>query len=671
MGVRIGREMAGVEGRRRVVIESVTPEVDGGRYPIKRTIGEDVVVEADVFADGHDCLGVALLSRRDGDLEWHETPMTFLTNDRWQASFQAAELGRYVYTVTGWVDHFETWRQGFMKKVDAGQQVLVELHQGAGLIDVASQRAPGAEGQSLKEWANRLKSSDEAEPRRIEQALDPNMAVLMAKYPDRRFVTQYERELGVVVDREKARFSAWYEMFPRSCSQGSEHGTFKDCEARLPYIASMGFDVLYVPPIHPIGVTHRKGKNNSPAAGPDDPGSPWGIGSPDGGHEAIHPQLGTTKDFRKLLEKARSFGIEIALDLAFQCSPDHPYVTQHREWFKIRSDGTVQYAENPPKKYQDIVPLEFETDQWEPLWWELKRVVIHWIEQGVRIFRVDNPHTKPFGFWEWLIREIQVDYPDVIFLAEAFTRPKVMYRLAKLGFTQSYTYFAWRSSKADLTEYFTELTQSEVYEYFRPNLWPNTPDILTEELQHGGRPAFMARLILASTLGASYGIYGPAFELCENRPLKEGSEEYLNSEKYEITQWNIERDDSLKEFIGLVNRIRRENPALQSNERLHFHATDHEQLICYSKSTADGSNVILVVVNLSPHHSHSGWVHLDLGSLWLDKDHPFQVQDLLTNTMYRWDGSRNYVELNPHSVPAHIFLVRRWLRREQDFDYYI
>ena len=671
MGVRIEREMEGVEGRRRVVIERVTPEVDGGRYPIKRTIGEDVVVEADVFADGHDCLGVALLSRRDGDLEWRETPMTCLTNDRWQASFQAAELGSYVYTVTGWVDHFETWRQGFMKKVDAGQQVLVELRQGARLIDVASQRAPGAEGQSLKEWANRLKSSDEAEPRRIEQALDPNMAVLMAKYPDRRFVTQYERELGVVVDREKARFSAWYEMFPRSCSQGSEHGTFKDCEARLPYIASMGFDVLYVPPIHPIGVTHRKGKNNSPAAGPDDPGSPWGIGSPDGGHDAIHPQLGTAKDFRRLLEKARLFGIEIALDLAFQCSPDHPYVTQHREWFKIRSDGTVQYAENPPKKYQDIVPLEFETDQWEPLWWELKRVVIHWIEQGVRIFRVDNPHTKPFGFWEWLIREIQVDYPDVIFLAEAFTRPKVMYRLAKLGFTQSYTYFAWRSSKADLTEYFTELTQSEVHEYFRPSLWPNTPDILTEELQHGGRPAFMARLVLASTLGASYGIYGPAFELCENRPLKEGSEEYLNSEKYQITQWNIERDDSLKEFIGLVNRIRRENPALQSNERLHFHATDHEQLICYSKSTADGSNVILVVVNLSPHHSHSGWVHLDLGSLWLDKDHPFQVQDLLTNTMYRWDGSRNYVELNPHSVPAHIFLVRRWLRREQDFDYYI
>ena len=671
MEVRSGKEMIGDEGRRRVVIERMTPEVDGGRYPIKRTIGEDVIVEADVFADGHDSLGVALLFRRSGELEWHETPMTFLTNDRWQASFQATEIGRYVYTVTGWIDHFQTWRQGFKKKIEAGQEVLVEILQGARLIDAASQRAPGAEGQSLKEWAQRLKSSDTSEKRRIEQALDPNLAVLMAKYPDRRFATQYHRELEVVVDREKARFSAWYEMFPRSCSQRGEHGTFKDCEARLPYIASMGFDVLYVPPIHPIGVTHRKGKNNSPAAGPDDPGSPWGIGSPDGGHEAIHPQLGTVKDFRRLMEKARSFGIEIALDLAFQCSPDHPYVTQHREWFKVRADGTVQYAENPPKKYQDIVPLEFETDQWELLWQELKRVVLYWIEQGVRIFRVDNPHTKPFGFWEWLIREIRVDYPDVIFLAEAFTRPKVMYRLAKLGFTQSYTYFAWRSSKADLIAYFTELTQSEVQEYFRPNLWPNTPDILTEELQQGGRPAFMARLVLASTLGASYGIYGPAFELCENRPREAGSEEYLNSEKYEIRRWNIEQRDSLKELIGLVNRIRRENPSLHSDRSLHFHATDNDQLMCYSKSTPDGSNVILVVVNLSPYHTHSGWVHLDLDVLYLDMHHPFQVQDLLTNASYRWDGSRNYVELNPHSSPAHIFLVRRWLRREHDVDYYM
>ncbi|HLA61797.1 MAG TPA: maltotransferase domain-containing protein, partial [Nitrospiraceae bacterium] len=436
-----------MEGRHRIIVERVTPEVDGGRFPIKRTIGEDVVVEADVFTDGQDLLGVALLYRRDRDPHWIEAPMAFLTNDRWQASFRVTDLGRYRYTVNGWVDHFQTWRRDFKKKLDSGQNVLVELLQGARLIDEASRRASKAEGTSLKEWADRLQSSDVPESGRIEQALDMNMAALMTKYPDRRFATLYERELIVVVDREKARFSAWYEMFPRSCSKRGGHGTFKDCEERLPYIASMGFDVLYLPPIHPIGVTHRKGKNSSPTAGPNDPGSPWGIGSPDGGHKAIHPQLGTVKDFRQFLDKARSHGLEIALDLAFQCSPDHPYVKEHREWFKIRPDGTVQYAENPPKKYQDIYPLEFESDQWQPLWLELKSVILYWIEQEVRIFRVDNPHTKPFVFWEWLIREIQEDHPDVIFLAEAFTRPKPMYRLAKLGFTQSYTYFAWRSTK--------------------------------------------------------------------------------------------------------------------------------------------------------------------------------------------------------------------------------
>ena len=670
MRVRVRKEMTGVEGRRRVIIERVMPEVDGGRYPIKRTIGEDVVVEADVFTDGHDLLGVALLYRSNHDPQWIEAPMAILTNDRWQASFRVTNLGRHLYTVTGWVDHFQTWRRDLKKKIDSEQNVLVELLQGAKLIDEASQRAPKAEGTALKEWADRLQSSDVPESRRIEQALDMDMAALMAKYPNRRFATLYERELVVVVDREKAKFSAWYEMFPRSCSERGGHGTFKDCEERLPYIASMGFDVLYLPPIHPVGVTYRKGKNGSPVAGPDDPGSPWAIGSADGGHKAIHPQLGTAKDFRKFLDKARSHGLEVALDLAFQCSPDHPYVKQHREWFKIRPDGTVQYAENPPKRYQDIYPLEFESDQWQSLRQELKSVILHWIEQEVRIFRVDNPHTKPFAFWEWLIDEIHEEYPDVIFLAEAFTRPKVMYGLAKLGFNQSYTYFAWRSTKAELMEYFTELTHSEVREYFRPNLWPNTPDILTEELQRGSRPAFMARFVLAATLGASYGIYGPAFELWENRPREAGSEEYLDSEKYEIKQWEIERADSLKEFIGLVNRIRRENPALHRDESLHFHTTDNDQLICYSKSTPDGSNVILVLVNLSPYHTHSGWVQLDLDPLWLDPHHSFQVQDLLTNAYYQWNGPRNYVEINPHSAPAHIFRVRRRLRTEQGFDYH-
>jgi len=427
-------QMTGVDGRQRIMIERVTPEVDGGRYPIKRTIGEDVVVEADVFTDGHDLLGAALLYRRNRDTQWIEAPMALLTNDRWQASFRVSGLGRYRYTVTGWVDHFQTWRRDLNKKIEAGQNVHVELLQGARLIDEASRRAPEAEEKSLKEWADRLLSSDVPESWRIEQALDMGLAALMGKSPDRRFATLYERELLVVVDREKARYSAWYEMFPRSCSRSGGHVTFKDCEERLPYIASMGFDVLYLPPIHPIGVTYRKGKNNSPTAGSNDPGSPWGIGSPEGGHKAIHPQLGTAKEFRQFVDKAKSHGLEIALDLAFQCSPDHPYVKEHREWFKIRPDDTVQYAENPPKKYQDIYPLDFENDQWQALWMELKSVVLYWIEQEVRIFRVDNPHTKPLVFWEWLIREIQEDHPDVIFLAEAFTRPRIMYWLAKAGF---------------------------------------------------------------------------------------------------------------------------------------------------------------------------------------------------------------------------------------------
>jgi starch synthase (maltosyl-transferring) len=660
------------EGRWRTVIEGVKPEIDGGRFAIKRTVSEEVVVEADIFTDGHDALSAVLLYRRESQPQWTKVPMEVLVNDRWRGSFRVTELGRYRYTLIAWADHFKTWRRDLAKKAEAGQDVLVDLLVGARLIEEAGRRASKEEGQILRKWAEDLRADAEPQSARIRLALSAEVAALMEKHPDSRFATTYEKELAVVVDREKAQFSSWYEMFPRSCvSEPGRHGTLKDCEARLPYIASMGFDVLYFPPIHPIGRTHRKGKNGVPSGTPTDPGSPWGIGSQEGGHKAIHPQLGTLNDFRRFLDKAKEHGLEVALDVAFHCSPDHPYVKEHREWFKIRPDGTVQYAENPPKKYQDIYPLDFETEQWQELWEELKRVVLFWIDQGVRIFRVDNPHTKPFPFWEWLIQEVKQDHPDVIFLSEAFTRPKVMYRLTKLGFTQSYTYFAWRNTKAELIQYFTELTQTEVREYFRPNLWPNTPDILTEQLQHGGRPAFMARLVLAATLGASYGIYGPAFELCENRPREAGSEEYLDSEKYEIKHWDIDRADSLKEFIGRVNRIRRENPALHNDWSLRFHSVDNDQLFCYSKSTPDVSNVILVVVNLSHYHTHSGWVELDLDTLGLEPERPFQVQDLLTNAYYLWQGSRNYVKVNPHSVPAHILLVRRRPRTEKDFDYYM
>ena len=657
------------EGRLRAVIEKVKPEIDGGRFPAKRVVGERMTVEADIFTDGHDALAAALLYRRKSDSHWSETPMESLDNDRWRATFEVTEIGAYLYTLQAWVDRFESWRQGLAKKLQAGQDVAIDLLIGAGLVEETANRAPAADKKRLGNFISILRSK---QPDAGETALLPELAALMAKYSDRRWAVTYEKELRVNVDREKARFSTWYEMFPRSCaSEPGVHGTLRDCEQRLPYVAGMGFDVLYLPPIHPIGRSFRKGKNNELGAGPDDVGSPWAIGAKEGGHKAIHPQLGTLEDFKRLVTKAKESGIEIALDIAFQCAPDHPYAREHPEWFRKRPDGSIQYAENPPKKYQDIYPLDFETDHWKELWDELKSIIVFWCEQGVRIFRVDNPHTKAFPFWEWAIAEVKKDYPEALFLAEAFTRPKVMYRLAKLGFSQSYTYFAWRNTKWELTQYFTELTQTEIADFFRASLWPNTPDILTEYLQFGGRPAFMTRLALTATLGANYGIYGPAFELCENVPRDPGSEEYLNSEKYELKHWDLERKDSLKEFIALVNRIRGENRALQSDRSLRFHPVDNPEIICFSKQTEDLKNVIVVVVNLDPHHTQSGWVELAMEELGLLPQQPFQMHDLLTNARYLWHGARNYVQLNPDTVPAQIFRVRHRLRHEQDFDYFL
>lgn len=660
------------EGPKRVVIEGVTPEIDGGQFPIKRTSGEQVAVEANIFVDGHEVICCALLFRRGEDSTWLETPMAPLGNDRWRGVFIVERVGRYVYTLMGWVDRFKSWRRDLRKKAEVGEHTDLDMLTGAQLIEAAAKRADGADEKKLADWARSLSAKKVSLSTKLDSALDDKLDSVIEKYPDRTLATRYGKELGVVVDREKARFSSWYEMFPRSCADAPEkHGTFKDCERLLPYVASMGFDTLYFPPIHPIGRTYRKGKNNAVICAPGDPGSPWAIGSAEGGHKSIHPDLGTLEDLKNLVNRARSLDIEIALDLAFQCSPDHPYVKEHPQWFRWRPDGTVQYAENPPKKYQDIYPLEFTSEDWRELWHELKTVVDFWIEQGIHIFRVDNPHTKPLPFWQWLIGAVKQEHPDVIFLAEAFTRPQVMYRLAKLGFTQSYTYFAWRNTKPELTEYFTELTQTEVRDYFRPNLWPNTPDILNEYLQFGGRAGFMTRLVLAATLGASYGIYGPAFELLEARPREPGSEEYLNSEKYEIKHWQRESPASLKEFIGLINRIRRENRALQSDSNLRFHSVDNEQIICYTKQTDDLSNVIVVVVNLDPHHSQAGWVTLSAAELGLDPQQPYQMHELLTGARYLWHGKRNYVLVDPASVPAQIFRVRHRLHREQDFDYFL
>lgn len=648
------------EDRQRVTIEGVEPEIDGGRCPIKRVIGEQVVVEADVFGDGHDALAGVLLYRREADPTWSEVALEFLNNDRWQARFVVTELGRYRYTLMAWIDQFTTWYRDLGKRLEAGQDVSIDLLLGATLIKEASARAAGDDAKRLAGWAEALQSDQKKTTDKVALTQDQALPRLMAAYPDREWATTYEKELAVVVDRDKARFSTWYEMFPRSCAaKPGQHGTFKDCEARLPYIAGMGFDVLYFSPIHPIGLTHRKGRNNAPTCEPHDVGSPWGIGGKEGGHKAIHPELGTLADFTRLAAKAEEQGLEIALDIAFQCSPDHPYVKEHPEWFRKRPDGTIQYAENPPKKYQDIYPFEFDNEDWKGLWDELTSILLYWSRQGVRIFRVDNPHTKPFRFWEYLITTVKREYPDVIVLSEAFTRPKVMYKLAKLGFTQSYTYFTWRHTKSDFTQYLTELTHTKVREYFRPNFWPNTPDILIEHLQTGGRPAFMVRLVLAATLSSNYGIYGPAFELGEHLPYEPGSEEYRYSEKYEIKHWEITRPDSLKAFITTVNRIRRENPALQSNAGLRFHPVDNDHLLCYSKQTDDLSNIILLVVNLHRHQKQTGSVELDLHSLGLSPEQPYHLQDLITGECHVWRGARNYVELGLDPCPTHIFRVMR------------
>ncbi|WP_242343273.1 alpha-1,4-glucan--maltose-1-phosphate maltosyltransferase [Anaeromyxobacter terrae] len=655
----------------RVVIENVTPEIDGGRFPVKRTVGEQVVVEADVFTEGHDVLTAVLCHRREGEPSWTEVAMAPVGNDRWRAAFVIGALEPHRYTIEAWVDAFGSWEHGFARKVAASAVEPVDLLVGAELVEQAAARGEGDDAARLEGWAAALRGDAPLEER-ARRALEPELRLLVARHPDRSRAARHPRELSVSVDRERGRFSAWYELFPRSAApEPGRHGTLKDVVDRLPYVASMGFDVLYLPPIHPIGRAFRKGRNNSTQASPEDVGSPWAIGGPEGGHTAIHPELGTPEDFRRLVARAGELGMEIALDVAFQCSPDHPWVEEHPQWFRRRPDGTIQYAENPPKKYQDVYPLEFENPDWRALWSALLDVVLHWADEGVRIFRVDNPHTKPFRFWEWLIAESRRTRPELVFLAEAFTRPKVMYHLAKLGFTQSYTYFSWRNTKGELTHYLTELTRSPVKDFFRPSFWPNTPDILPEPLQYGGRPMFQARLVLAATLAASYGIYGAAFEHMEGRAARPGSEEYLDSEKYQLRGWQLDREDSLRDFIARVNRIRREHPALQSNERLAFHRIDNEQLIAYSKATEDLSDLVLVVVNLDPHHVHSGWLELPLELLGLPGDEPYQVHDLLGGGRYLWHGARNYVELDPGSAPAQIFRIRRRVRTERDFDYFM
>jgi len=654
---------------RRVVVASVRPHVHNGRFAVKRTVGTRFTVDADVFTDGHDSLTVVLRHRLAGAPRWEEVDMASRYNDLWAAAFIPEQVGTYEYTVEAWIDHFASWREGLAKKTEAGQAVPSELLEGAALIEAAAARADASDREWLTVRAERLRAAA-PEEERVREAMEPSLLAVMRRHADRSRAVSYDHPLPLRVERERAGFGAWYEMFPRSAAPRDGRGsTLREAEVRLPEIAAMGFDVLYLPPIHPIGATHRKGRNNSVTAGPDDVGSPWAIGGAAGGHKAIEPALGTFEDFDHFVAAAKREGLEIALDIAFQCSPDHPYVREHPEWFRKRPDGTIQYAENPPKKYQDIYPFDFECADWRGLWEELKSVVVFWAERGVRIFRIDNPHTKPFRFWEWLIEGVQRQFPDAIFLSEAFTRPKVMQYLAKSGFTQSYTYFTWRNTKSDLEAYFTELTATDIREYLRPNLFTNTPDILHEFLQFGGRPAFQLRLVLAATLGANYGIYGPAFELCEGRAIP-GTEEYVDSEKYQVRVWDRESHVSIRDFVARVNEIRRAHPALHQDHSLRFHRTDNEQILFYSKTSPDGADLVLVVVNLDPHHTQEGWIHVPIEEFGIAAGQTYQAHDLISDARYFWEGDRSFVRIDPQICPAHVFVIRRRLHTERDFDYF-
>lgn len=643
----------------RVVIERVTPELDCGRYPIKRALGDTVQVSADIFKDGHDVVSARIVYRGPGDERWHETPLDFVFDDeRWYGELVVDRIGRWQYSVQAWPDPFQTWRSDLRKRIDAGQDIASELLEGAAIVKRRLHQRPAPDvTRRLLTAVNVLEDRGLSLDARTAAAFDAELLSDMSGPLEPADATRYAKTLEIVVERELACFGAWYELFPRS--QGTEpgrHGTFADTERRLPEIAAMGFDVVYLPPIHPIGNSHRKGKNNTQPALPGDVGSPWAIGSEEGGHTDVHPELGTIEDFDRLVQSTNELGMEIALDYALQCSPDHPWVKQHPDWFFIRPDGSIRYAENPPKKYQDIYPIDFWCEDRQALWNACRDVFLFWIEHGVKIFRVDNPHTKPFAFWEWVIGEVQRAHPDVVFLAEAFTRPKRMRTLAKLGFTQSYTYFTWKNTTWELRDYVNELAHSEMREYYRPNFFANTPDILHEYLQHGGRPAFRVRLLLAATLSPIYGIYS-GYELCENVPVRPGSEEYLHSEKYEIRVRDWSAPGNIRTDIARINRIRREHAALQRLDNVQFLHSDYEGILAYWK-TAPGSDLV-VVVNLDPHHWHETTIQLPLHELGLGDDEPFVVEDLLTGQRYGWRGSRNYVRLDPNEAAGHVFRVVR------------
>ena len=658
------RKTAGARGdlpsaaelKRTVVIEAIAPVVDGGRYPVKREVGAVFEVSADIFKEGHDVLVAFLLYRRADERAWREAPMRFVDNDRWAGSFTLTDNARWVYTIEALADPFRSWLADLAKRVEAQQDVASELAEGVALVRAAGRRArAGDQRDALAAYARRLEqAATQAEA--VEIARDVRLAHFMDAHLDRAAATRAAREFEVMADRERARFAAWYEFFPRSSGGEGRHGTFKDAEAQLDRAAAMGFDVVYLPPVHPIGRSHRKGRNNALSAAPGEPGSPWAIGAGEGGHTAVHPELGTLDDFDGFVEAATRRGLEVALDFAIQVSPDHPWVREHPEWFFHRPDGTIKYAENPPKKYQDVYPVNFVGDDPRPLWLEMQRVIEFWIAHGVKTFRVDNPHTKPVRFWEWLIRAVQTTHPEAIFLAEAFTRPKMMKVLAKAGFTQSYTYFTWRNHKQELIDYFTEITTPPISDYFRGNLWPNTPDILHETLVRGGKPAFKFRLVMAATLSSLYGMYS-GYELCENVPVREGSEEYLDSEKYQLKTRDWDAPGNLVDYVTRVNRVRRAHPALQRYDNLRFYDADHPAVLWYGKSWGDDH--VFVAINLDPERTRACVVDVPLEALGIAPEATYLMHEQFSDATYEWHGPRGYVELHPQRDPAQIFVLKK------------
>ncbi len=671
------------DGRRRVVVARVSPCVDSRRHAVKRTFGDRLRVDAALLIDGHDRLAGRVHAHLCGEPTWREidlAPADPAGGDHFVAEVLLDRIGNWEYRIEGWVDRFATWRHGLARKVEARQDVTIELRGGAPLVAAAAalaQVAGNTADHAALEATASLLATGKDPAARVAAALDDTLVARMARYPDRGFST-LGGWIPLLVEPVRARFSSWYEMFPRSTvgpGEATRHGTLRDAIDRLPYVAELGFDVVYLPPIHPIGTSHRKGPDNSLTAEPGDPGSPWAIGGAAGGHDAIHPDLGTLDDFAAFVAAARELDLDIALDIAFQASPDHPWVTDHPGWFVRRSDGSIQHAENPPKKYQDVYPFDFECDDWRGLWAALAEVFVTWADRGVRVFRVDNPHTKPVPFWEWCLATVRAHQPEAIFLSEAFTRPLMLQELAKVGFSQSYTYFTWRTSGPELREYLESLTTGEVAEYLRPNFWPTTPDILPEHLQVGGRPASALRAVLAATLAASWGIYGPTFELGEVLGLP-GREEFADSEKYQVRRWDLDAPTSLRHLIARLNQIRRAHAALQGDRTLRFHPTDDDSLLCYSKTApaafpGEPDDIILCVVNLDPFHTRRGWVDLDLAAVGIPPDGAFQVHDLLGGTRHLWRGPRNYIELDPRSAPAHVFALRRRVHREQGFEYFL